>query len=97
MLFRSRELPWDIIIPAAWALNMLLVFGLMGYFLDFERMYFIGLVYAVVLPLDFLLRNAIGTHIKPYMFFIACSLIALVGVVYLVRFLRNYPVLRENA
>ena len=93
----SRELPWDVIIPAAWALNMLLVFGLMGYFLDFERMYFIGLVYAVVLPLDFLLRNAIGTHMKPFMFFIAGFLIVAVGAVYLARFLRNYPVLQENA
>lgn len=92
----SRELPWDVIIPTAWALNMLLVFGLMGYFLDFERMYFIGLVYAIVLPLDFLLKE-IGTPNKPFMFFMAGILIITVGVVYLVRFLRNYPALRENA
>ena len=93
----NRELPWDIIIPAAWALNMLLVFGLMGYFLEFERLYFIGLVYAVVLPLDYILQETIELHIVPYMFAAAGMLIVAVGFVYLLRFLRNYPVIQEGA
>jgi hypothetical protein len=92
----SRALPWDVIVPAAWALNMLLVFGLMGYFLEFERLYFIGLVYAIVLPLDSILRKATELRIVPYMFVIAGFIIIAVGVVYLIRFLRNYSVMQEE-
>jgi hypothetical protein len=92
----SRALPWDVIVPAAWALNMLLVFGLMGYFLEFERLYFTGLVYAIVLPLDAILRKTTGLRIVPYMLLFAGLLIVAVGIVYLTRFLRNYPVIQEG-
>ena len=93
----SRALPWDVIVPAAWALNMLLVFGLMGYFLEFERLYFIGLVYAIVLPLDAILQKTTELRIVPYMFLFAGLLIVAVGVIYLTRFLRNFPVRGEGA
>ena len=92
----SRDLPWDVIAPAAWALNILLVFGLMGYFLEFERLYFIGLVYAIVLPLDSILRKATELRIVSYMFVIAGFIIVAVGVVYLIRFLRNYSIIQED-
>ena len=92
----SRDLPWDVIAPAAWALNMLLVFGLMGYFLEFERLYFIGLVYAIVLPLDSILRKETELRIVSYMFVIAGFIIVAVGVVYLIRFLRNYSIMQED-
>jgi hypothetical protein len=93
----SRVLPWDVIIPAAWALNMLLVFGLMGYFLQFERLYFIGLLYAIVLPLDFILQKSAKLRIAPYMFAFAGLIIIAVGVIFLQRFLQKYPVIREGA
>ena len=93
----SRDLPWDVLLPAAWALNMLLVFGLGGYFLEFERLYFIGVVYAIVLPLDFLLRNMSEIRLAPYLFVIAGFIIVAVGVKYLRRFLQNYPVIQEEA
>ena len=93
----NRALPWDVIVPAAWALNMLLVFGLMGYFLEFERLYFIGLVYAIVLPLDAILRKTTELRIVPYMFVFAGFLIIVIGTVYLTRFLHNYPVIQEGA
>jgi hypothetical protein len=32
------NIPWGTLLPAIWALNMLVVFGLMGYFLDFQRL-----------------------------------------------------------
>jgi hypothetical protein len=93
----NRTLPWDVIIPAAWALNMLLVFGLMGYFLQFERLYFIGLLYAIVLPLDFILKKSTELRIAPYMFALAGFIIVAVGVIFLRRFLQNYPVIQEGA
>ena len=93
----SRDLPWKVIVPAAWALNMLLVFGLMGYFLEFERLYFIGLVYAIVLPLDAILQKAAEMRIAPYMFVCAGFIIVAVGIIYLRRFLRNYPAIQEGA
>ena len=92
----SNELPWDVIIPGIWALNMLLVFGLMGYYLQFERLYYIGLLYAIVLPLDYLLEKAIGLRIVSILFLSSGLLIVLVGLVYMRRFLQNYPVQREG-
>jgi hypothetical protein len=93
----NRDLPWDVIVPAAWAFNMLLVFGLMGYFLEFERLYFIGLVYAIVLPLDYILRKVTELKIVPYMFVFAGFIIVAVGSGYLIRFLHIYPVIQEGA
>ena len=93
----SRELPWDLIFPGAWALNMLVVFGLMAYYLDFQRLYFIGFVFALMLPLDFILRETSGLRIAPYMFLGGGLLIAAIGVGYLIRFLGTYPVVRNES
>lgn len=93
----SHDLSLDSIIPGVWALNMLLVFGLGGYFLEFERLYLIGLLYAIVLPLDFILRESSGLRIVQYMFIIAGLIIIAVGSIYLKRFLRSYPLIQEDA
>jgi hypothetical protein len=88
---------WKAIMPAIWAINMLVVFGAMGYFLDFERLYFIGLMYAITVPLNELLITLAEVRIGSFLFLGFGSLVVVVGVFYLLRFLHNYPVIREGA
>lgn len=85
------------IIPTLWAVNMLVVFGAMGYFLDYQRLYFIGLMYAITVPLDEIFITLTGLRIGLFLFFGFGSLIVAVGLFYLLRFLRNYPVIKEGA
>jgi hypothetical protein len=82
---------WQALIPAVWAINMLAVFGLMGYFLEFERLYFIGLLYAIPIPLDAILRTQADIRIGMWLFFGLGLLIVVVGAIYLFRFLRDHP------
>ena len=93
----APNIPWGTLLPVIWALNMLVVFGLMGYFLDFQRLYFIGLLYAITIPLNEILLIQTGIKYGPYLFLAFGLIIVMVGSVYLVRFLRNYPVIREGA
>jgi hypothetical protein len=93
----APNIPWGTLLPAIWALNMLVVFGLMGYFLDFQRLYFIGLLYAITIPLNEILLKQTGVKFGPYLFLAFGIIIVVVGIVYLIRFLQNYPVIREGA
>jgi MFS family permease len=89
--------PWRAIMPAIWAINMLVVFGAMGYFLDFERLYFIGLMYAIAIPINEILIALEGIRIGPYLFFACGAIIVAMGIFYLVRFLNNYSVIQEQS
>jgi len=93
----APDVPWRVLMPAIWALNMLVVFGLMGYFLDFQRLYFIGLLYAITIPLNEILLTQAGIRVGSYLFLAFGLIIAAVGVVYLIRFLCNYPVAQADA
>jgi len=93
----APDVPWGVLMPAIWALNMLVVFGLMGYFLDFQRLYFIGLLYAITIPLNEILFTQTGIKFGPYLFLTFGAIIVVVGIVYLLRFLRNYPVVQADA
>jgi hypothetical protein len=76
-----------------WVVNMLVVFGLAGYFLDFSRLYLIGFLYAVSIPLDIFIRKTWQTDVFAfYVFGIPALIILTIGVSLFVRFLRKYPV-----
>lgn len=92
----APDFPWQALMPALWALNMLVVFGAMGYFLDYERLYFIGLMYAITIPLNEILITLAEIRIGPYLFFVCGLLIVAVGIFFLIRFLRKYPVIQEG-
>lgn len=93
----STGFPGSALMPALWAINMLVVFGAMGYFLDFERLYFIGLMYAITIPLNEMLISFTGLRIGPYLFFACGALVVAMGIFFLIRFLRNYPIHQEGA
>jgi hypothetical protein len=86
----------SVLFPVVWVVNVLLVFGLGAYFLDFDRRYLIGLMYAVPVPADLLLGRLVGVDLTFIAFALPAIFILLIGTIVFLRFLRDYPNL-ENA
>jgi hypothetical protein len=87
---------WDVVFPLGYILNMLLVFGLGAYFLDYPRLYVIAVLYALPVPLQILLRQVTGNSAAFYTFAIPAFFILVMGLVCLVRFMRSYPVVSNS-
>ena len=83
--------------PAAWIVNVIVVFSLGAYFLDFNRLYLIGVMYALPVPFDILFRKVADIDLSFIAFGVPAIVILIVGSVMLVRFLRDYPLLPEEA
>lgn len=92
----GRGLPLGIIFPAIWAINMLVVFGLGAYFLEFERLYLVAIMYALAIPLDITLKEVAGIDVGYWAFILPAAVILAVGAIVFIRFLRHYPVLRMD-
>jgi hypothetical protein len=76
--------------PMVWLLNMLMVFGLGAYFLEYERLYLIGFLYALVIPLDVVIKTVMNVDVDIYIFLIGGMIIVIMGLIYLIRFIRDY-------
>lgn len=91
-------LPREYFVAGGWILTTMLAFGLAGYFLDFNRLYLIGALYALPFPLDILIREVWQTDQWVFFIYSIPALIILsVGLFYFFRFLKNYPVVHEGA
>jgi len=76
--------------PMVWVLNMLMVFGLGAYFLEYERLYIIGFLYALAIPLDVVIKAVAKVDLDIYIFLAGGLIILIMGIAYLVRFIRDY-------
>ena len=76
--------------PSIWVLNMLMVFGLGAYFLEYERLYVIGFLYAMVIPLNEVIKNTARVSTAMYLFLVAGLIVVVMGIFYLLRFMRDY-------
>ena len=83
--------------PVAWVVNAIVVFSLGAYFLDFSRLYLIGLIYALPVPLDILFRQFTDIDLSFIAFGAPAMVILIIGLVVFTRFLRVYPLLPEEA
>jgi hypothetical protein len=74
-------------------------FSLAGYFLDFSRLYVYGVLYAIPysLRITFKQNNPDLIWISYFAALVAAGIIVLVGVILLMRFLRDYPLPIEEA
>jgi hypothetical protein len=93
----SERLNAAFFFPAAWMVNAMVVFSLGAYFLDFNRLYLIGVMYALPVPLDILFHKFVNMDLSFIAFGVPAMVILIVGSVMLVRFLRDYPLLAEEA
>jgi hypothetical protein len=83
--------------PAAWVGNAIVVFSLGAYFLDFKRLYLIGVMYALAVPLDIVFRKVADIDLSFIAFGVPAMVILIVGLFVFTRFLRDYPLLPEEA
>jgi hypothetical protein len=77
--------------PAVWAVSVLALAGLGAYLLDYPRLVLIGAMYALAPALDLALRKLTGLDLSLLAFALPATVILLVGVAVLIRFLRDYP------
>ena len=94
---RPEWLNGTFVFPAVWMVNAMVVFSLGAYFLDFSRLYLIGVMYALAVPLDIMFRQLTDIDLSFIAFGVPAMVILIVGSVMLVRFLREYPLPAEEA
>lgn len=87
----SRSLSMDLLLPGIWVGNMLIVFSLAAYFLHFNRLYLVGALFAIAVPLDIILRELTHRDLTVVAFGVPAMIILTMGIVVLTRFLRKYP------
>ncbi len=85
------------IFPLVYALNNIIVFSAIAYFTSFERLYYIGILFALPVPIDQWLYDSYNINLDYIAFIVPALLIVTVGIVYFVRFLKNYPRVPEMA
>jgi hypothetical protein len=87
----ARQPVMDYIVPIFWTVNMLVLFSLAAYFLNYRRLYIIGFLYAIAVPADKIMRQLLHIELSVVAFGVPAMIILIIGVVVLVRFLRKYP------
>ena len=75
-----------------WSVNMIAIFSLGAYFLNFNRLYAYGVLYALAVPIDAMLNRFLDIDISFIAFGIPAAIILLIGLIVFARFLRDYPV-----
>ena len=85
-----------IVLPVIYILNMVVVFGMWAWISEVPRFYLVGVLFALPLPLIIGLDELAGIRIGYLSFAIPGTIILLMGLVILIRFLRRYPPLQEG-
>ncbi|KPJ71947.1 hypothetical protein AMJ52_07975 [candidate division TA06 bacterium DG_78] len=85
-----QSLPAELLLPGIWVGNMLVVFSLAAYFLHFDRLYLIGVMFAICVPLDIVLKELLHLDLTFVAFGVPAMVILIIGGIVLARFLRKY-------
>jgi hypothetical protein len=91
-----RQQTMDFIFPMFWVINMLVVFSLAAFFLNYRRLFIIGLLYAMAVPADKILRQLLHIDLSVIAFGVPALIILIMGFIVLARFLKKYPTLHEE-
>lgn len=83
----------EVLMPLIWFLNAVVVMGAMAYFLDVPRFYLYGLLFGLVMPV-MVWPDVLWDYRTPrwISFGVPAAIIVAIGLIKLVRFLRDYPV-----
>ena len=76
-----------------WVVLFIVGFSLAAHFLNLNRLYAYGVLFAVALPVRIILKqipNLKGISLSAY--FVSGSIILLIGTTILIRFLRDHPI-----
>ncbi|MFQ6036208.1 MAG: hypothetical protein ACE5NM_10250 [Sedimentisphaerales bacterium] len=80
-----------LLLPAAWVANAIIVFSLLAYYLDCTRLYVYGVLFALPVPVDMVVKEFVGVNLSPIAIAIPAIVMLVIGTVLLVRFLCDYP------
>ena len=78
--------------PALWAIGCMAFFSMGAYLLDFNRLYVIGVLYALPVPTDYLLDRLFGLDLSVLAFGIPGLAAVAIGLIVMARFMREYPI-----
>lgn len=93
----ARQPVMDYIVPLFWTVNMLVLFSLAAYFLNYRRLYIIGFLYAIAVPADKIMRQLLHIDLSVVAFGVPAMIILIMGIVILTRFIRKYPKVEQGA
>ena len=84
----------EVLMPLIWFLNAVVVMGAMAYFLDVPRFYLYGFLFGLVMPV-MVWPDVLWDYRTPrwISFGVPAAIMVTIGLIKLVRFLRDYPVL----
>ena len=78
--------------PIGIAVFFMIVFWVMAYYMDFSRLYYIAVLFAVSIPLAEILYDYVGTPLDGLIAFGSSgTIISIIGSIFLRRFLKKYP------
>jgi len=97
LLFASGNDVAITLVIGLFSANILIVFGLMAYFMDYSRLYGYAMLWALSLPVGIVLEQHTQLGDAGYVFFVTATPAVVIGVRLLVRFLREYPTREEGA
>ncbi len=88
--------PWYLI-AVIFALNILLVLGLLAYYMDYDRLYVIALLFALTLPLREVLNLYYdSSYISIFAFGIPGAIVLAMGIFCMYEFLHKYPLPKKE-
>lgn len=97
ILTMSSKIPYDLrsrfpVVLIIFALNVIVVFSLLAYFFDFERLYIYAFLYVVPFIIGKPLQQITGyKYMLTTLLFISSSIMIIVGLIFFIRFLKKYP------
>lgn len=103
VLFATNRIPSElatgISMPViVWMVLFIVGFSAAAYFLNLNRLYAYGVLFAVTLPVRIILKQIPDLRgISLCAYFVSASIILLIGTTILIRFLRDHPIPTEGA
>ena len=86
------SLTWSLLAPVLLGMWFVLFFGLAGYFLEYHRLYLVGVLYALPEIVLTYSNELLGFNPGYLAWLLPASLILIIGAVHLAQFVRDHPV-----
>jgi hypothetical protein len=86
------SMEWSLLAPILLGTWFVLFFGLAGYFLEYHRLYLVGVLYALPEIVMTYSNELLGINPGYLAWLLPASLILIIGAIHLARFVRDHPV-----
>ena len=83
---------WSLLAPILLGTWFVLFFGLAGYFLEYHRLYLVGVLYALPEIVMTYSNELLGINPGYLAWLLPAAVILIIGAIHLARFVRDHPV-----